>query len=1231
MRKLTRFTEFLVFAAALFMAAPGKGLAQSLILSPNQNPILLTISGPGGTAAATYSVSASNGSAVSSVFVSPINTTTGGSWLSTSTPGTINGNQFTLNVGNTTNLAPNSSYQGTVGVTASTTTGNITTTFPVTLQIGNTPGQPGTSNGLLSNPSTITFSETAPGQASPSSQVVSVTLNGVQVPITSVNFVTSPITTPTFINTQLNMQAGTVTVTPNSVITAAGTYNGTLTAYTASGILPIPVVLCFGPCAPTGGTGNGLTATPNPLSFQLQTGGSTAPQTVNINFNGAATNINSVTATTNTGGTWLLPSSTLPGTISVGVNASGLTAGTYAGTVFVNTPQGQITIPVSLTVSGTPSLTATPTAVNFAYQLGTNNPLSQTVSIASNGSAVSYTVSSTTTTGGSQWLIVSPSGQGATPGTLTVSVQPSGLASGSTYTGNIQINTFGGATNGTINIPVSLLVSASPILAVNPTSLSFTAQAGATAPSQTFQITSSSTALNYTLNASVTTPPAGTWLQVATQSGTTPSTVTVAVNTAGLAAGTYSGAINITSTNSGNGSVLVPVTLTISAGAALQLTPGTLSFAYQLGQAQPANQSVTVASQTGILGYTTAVTTNSGQNWLTVSPTTGTAPGNFVVSVVPAGLTAGTYQGTITVTASGSNNAPQTIPVTLVVSSTSLLLASPNFVSFTAPQGSSTSSFQNVALTSTDQTPIAFNVTSTTNSAANWLLVSTSTGTTPANLTISANPSGLAPGTYTGTVTLTATTPANVANSPQGITVTLVVTPTATLAVSQPTLSFTQSTSGPAPNSQTVSVTSVGNAITFATNATVTAGGNWLSVTPINATTPAILTVTANGANLGPGTYTGQITLTSPGAAAPQVISVTLTVANAPTIAISPASLAAVNFQVGGANPTAQTLAISATGGAASTFTATANTTSGGTWLSVTPTTATTPANVTVNVNPSGLAAGTYTGSVSIAIAGATNTPVIIPITLTVTPVAVVPPAIVAIQNAASSTPSSISPGLNIVIYGSNMGPGTLATLQVGSNGLLQSTVSGTQVTFDGIPAPLIYTKSTQVSVMVPYELTGRATTSMVVTYNGIASSPLVLRVVDSAPGIYTLNQTGSGQGAILNQNGTVNGPQNPEIVGNVLQIFATGEGQTLPAGVTGGINPSRLPVPAPILPVTVTIGGIPVPAKDVIYAGEAPGIVAGVLQVDATVPQGAGTGPVSVVIQVGGASSQSNVTVSLK
>src|ERR1700746_3192604 len=100
----------------------------------------------------------------------------------------------------------------------------------------------------------------------------------------------------------------------------------------------------------------------------------------------------------------------------------------------------------------------------------------------------------------------------------------------------------------------------------------------------------------------------------------------------------------------------------------LQLSPPYLAFAFQTGQAQPLSQTVGVASTSGQVSYTVWVQTSTGQQWLSASPATGVAPGNVVVSVNPTGLTAGTYNGTISVTPSGASSIPQTIPVTLVVS-----------------------------------------------------------------------------------------------------------------------------------------------------------------------------------------------------------------------------------------------------------------------------------------------------------------------------------------------------------------------------------------------------------------------------------------------------------------------------------------------------------------------------------------------------------------------------------
>ena len=661
----------------------------------------------------------------------------------------------------------------------------------------------------------------------------------------------------------LNNQTYTGTITVTAPTATSGTQSGTLTV-----------------TLQVGSANASLVATPNPVNFSVQTGGTAPSQNVNITFNGAAVTVQSVSSTTANGQPWLLASSG-NSSVLVSVQAAGLVAGNYTGTVTVGTSAGSLNIPVNLSVGGIPTLNVNPTTVSFAYQTGTSAPLPQTIALTSSGSAVNVTVSASTSSGGTQWLIVSPAGQLTTPTQITVSIQPAGLAAGTTYQGNITI-TSSGATNGTVNVPVSLLVSNNPIIAANPASMTFTAQAGGTAPGQNLALTSSGAALSYTVSSSVTTPAGGGWLQVANQSGTTNGTVTVNVNTSGLAVGTYTGVINVSAPSAGNTTLTVPVTLNINAGPVLQFSVPSLSFAYQVGQAQPQSQTVVIGSASGTVGFSVTTQTANMGSWLTVSPTNGSAPGNLVVSVTTTGLAVGTYTGTISITPSGgSTNTPQTIPVTLVVSNTALLVLSPSAATFTDTIGSSGSSFQNLAVTSTDGTAIPFSVAASTSVGQNWLLVSSNSGTTPNNLSITANPAGLAVGTYTGSVTITATA-GTVANSPQTFPVTLNVVSSNTLSVTPASLTFTQATGGSAPPSQTLSVTSsgasgTGGQITFAATVSLNQGAGWLTVTPSNSTTPATLTVTANGASLTAGTYTGQITLSSPGVTS-QTVNVTLNV-----------------------------------------------------------------------------------------------------------------------------------------------------------------------------------------------------------------------------------------------------------------------------------------------------------------------------------------------------------------
>lgn len=226
--------------------------------------------------------------------------------------------------------------------------------------------------------------------------------------------------------------------------------------------------------------------------------------------------------------------------------------------------------------------------------------------------------------------------------------------------------------------------------------------------------------------------------------------------------------------------------------------------------------------------------------------------------------------------------------------------------------------------------------------------------------------------------------------------------------------------------------------------------------------------------------------------------------------------------------------------------------------------------------------------------------------------------------SAAALLPGPLAPGELVTIFGSNLGPEPAAGLQLDASGFVSTQLAQTQVLFDGIPAPLLYAGSGQVSAVVPYAVAGRDSTQLVVTNGGQASAALTLSVTASAPGLFTLDSTG--QGAVLNQDGSVNGGANPAARGSIITLYATGAGQTNPAGIDGLLAGTVLPVP--MLPVAVNIGG---QAAQVLYAGAAPGLVAGVMQVNVRLPDGVSSGAAPVILQVGAASSQPGVTVSIQ
>ena len=232
--------------------------------------------------------------------------------------------------------------------------------------------------------------------------------------------------------------------------------------------------------------------------------------------------------------------------------------------------------------------------------------------------------------------------------------------------------------------------------------------------------------------------------------------------------------------------------------------------------------------------------------------------------------------------------------------------------------------------------------------------------------------------------------------------------------------------------------------------------------------------------------------------------------------------------------------------------------------------------------------------------------------------------AVAAVTSAASNVLGAVAPGEALVLYGSGMGPAQPVSNSF-NQGVIGTSLAGTNVYVNGVQAPILYTSATQVSAIVPFATSGK-TALIYVVYNGQVSNSVSAGIAQSAPGIFTLDFSGKGQAAAVNQNGSVNGPSAPAAAGSFLSLYMTGGGQTNPGGSDGLQNGVPLPL-APAGSVTVTIGGKQVAPQ---YAGGAPGAVAGVWQINVQVPSGLTAGAVPVIVTVGGVPSQPGVTITV-
>jgi trimeric autotransporter adhesin len=960
--------------------------------------------------------------------------------------------------------------------------------------------------------------------------------------------------------------------------------------------------------AGSGGTSTLLSANPNPITITAGNGFSNSAQ---LTLSSTSSTSLSVSVSTTPASSWLsvFPSSGAvvsngsPATFQIAANSSALNPNTtYSGTVSF-TPAGgsALNVPVSFVVgtgsTTTGTIVVSPNFVNLAYPTGTSSAL---VGVAST-TAVSYTAQSDST-----WLLVNGAyvttqNVGVNLGLSLNGIAASGLSTG-TYTGHVTVYNAANASDNS-QVTVTLAVNGatgggtSSGVFASPTTLNFAYQPGGPTPlCQAVLVTSTD---SYSVSSS------GRFF-ANVQALTGPGSFNVCVTTFNASAGTSNGSVTITSTTNGSSQSIAANLLVADASAPVVTATVNSNFGDLICTAQTGcTATVSVAASDNSF---VPITVTPSNTWIVLGSSPTSTPATFSVQLNPSGIS-GLNTGNISIAATGAANSPVVIPVVFglggsTTSGGNLTLSSSSFT-FNA------AGTQNLTV-SGPTSGTAFNA-SVSGSNCGWLSISPSGSLTTTNtITLTAILSGVTAGTtYTCNINLVS------GGVTQAVPVTF--TPggggsTGSLAVSPTSLNFTTQ-KGVAPAAQTLHITSTSGAVSF--SASRSDNAPWLSVNPSGGTTPGDLTISVSPGTLEPGSYIGYVVI--PGL---QLIPVNLTITAATGVTATPTSLS-FTYVAGTSNPTP--LKISVTGAAANLpFFATV--TSGADWLSVSPATGVTAAtavDLSVSVNPSSLQANkTYTGTIVVAGSGSATGSTTINVTLAISAPL---PTITRVTNAASFNSGSISAGEIITLFGNGIGPATLTT--PATPGTFPTDLAGVTVTVGGYLAPLIYVRGDQISAIVPYEINRPiflANVPVIVRFLGQSSNGVNVTQASAAPGIFTTGG-GSGQSAALNQNLSVNSFSNAAGKGEVVVLYVTGEGQTNPAGVTGKIT-ANTGIPTPISgQVTVTIGGQP---AQVLFAGEAPGLVSGVMQVNVIVPTTLTNTTVTdqpVVVSVGGVSSQTN------
>ena len=289
---------------------------------------------------------------------------------------------------------------------------------------------------------------------------------------------------------------------------------------------------------------------------------------------------------------------------------------------------------------------------------------------------------------------------------------------------------------------------------------------------------------------------------------------------------------------------------------------------------------------------------------------------------------------------------------------------------------------------------------------------------------------------------------------------------------------------------------------------------------------------------------------------------------------------------------------------------------------------------ITATVNVSQTAPGQLTNSAAVAGGSAAAAGRATDLTLITVPATPQTAGIVNAASAGQATPSVVSLGSYVAVYGTALAGGTSLATSLP----LPPSLNGTQMTLGGISMPLLYVSSGQVNGLVPQKLAPNSSYPLVVTAGTVKSAPFMVRVVELQPGIYTMDSSGSGPGIVANAiTGQLIDASNPAHASDYLAIYCTGlgllhgpNGETPPAD---GAGAPASPLFQTTATVTATIGGVSAPVS---FSGLTPGLAA-LYQVNVQVPAGVTPGTaVPLVLTAAdsrtGATAQSNtVTIAVQ